>query len=204
MNNMAFCAFMRMDFEQSIRLYRKALSASSNEVESLIADIGLMKICQRTSMNKEFYDYRNSAMRRIRRIQEDQISLENDAVRKRMNYALSEFYIVSGIYYYYLQQEEESLASIEAVSPDWIKADSAQWLYYLYMKGSGGMYRGTSASEITKGEFSCLVECLQVSHAQGYIYFEANALQAMAELLMFRANRELLSKESPGSPLIMG
>ena len=198
LNNMAFCAFMRMDFEQSIRLYRKALSASSNEVESLIADIGLMKICQRTSMNKEFYDYRNSAMRRIRRIQEDQISLENDAVRKRMNYALSEFYIVSGIYYYYLQQEEESLASIEAVSPDWIKADSAQWLYYLYMKGSGGMYRGASVSEITKGEFSCLVECLQVSHAQGYIYFEANALQAMAELLMFRANRELLSKEREG------
>ena len=115
LNNMAFCAFMRMDFEQAIRLYRKALSASNNEVESLIADIGLMKICQRTSMNKEFYDYRNSALRRIRRIREDQISLENDAVRKRMDYALSEFYIVSGIYYYYLQQEDESLASLEAV-----------------------------------------------------------------------------------------
>lgn len=198
LNNMAFCAFMRMDFEQAIRLYRKALSASNNEVESLIADIGLMKVCQRTSMNKEFYDYRNSALRRIRRIREDQISLENDAVRKRMDYALSEFYIVSGIYYYYLQQEDESLASIEAVSPDWIKADSAQWLYYLYMKGSGGMYRGATAAEITKGEFSCLVECLQASHAQGYIYFEANALQAMAELLLFRSNRELLSRELEG------
>ena len=119
LNNMAFCAFMRMDFEQAIRLYRKALSASSNEVESLIADIGLMKICQRTSMNKEFYDYRNSALRRIKRIREDRISLENEIVSKRMDYALSEFYIVSGIYYYYLQQEEESLTSIEAISPDY-------------------------------------------------------------------------------------
>lgn len=198
LNNMAFCAFMRMDFEQAIRLYRKALSASSNEVESLIADIGLMKICQRTSMNKEFYDYRNSALRRIKRIREDRISLENEIVSKRMDYALSEFYIVSGIYYYYLQQEEESLTSIEAISPDWVKADTAQWLYYMYMRGSGGMYRAKNADEVTKGEFGCLVECLQVSHAQGYIYFEANALQAMAELLLFRSNRELLSKERDG------
>lgn len=198
LNNMAFCAFMRMDFEQAIRLYRKALSASNNEVENLISDIGLMKICQRTSMNKEFYDYRNSALRRIKRIREDRISLENEVVSKRMDYALSEFYIVSGIYYYYLQQEEESLTSIEAISPDWLKADTAQWLYYMYMRGSGGMYRAESADEITKGEFSCLVECLQISHAQGYIYFEANALQAMAELLLFRSNRELLAKERDG------
>ena len=27
-----------------------------------------MKICQRTAMNKEFYDYRNSALRRMKRI----------------------------------------------------------------------------------------------------------------------------------------
>lgn len=198
LNNMAFCAFMRMDFEQAIRLYRKALSASNNEVENLIADIGMMKICQRTSMNKEFYDYRNSALRRIKRIQEDRISLEDEAVAKRMDYALSEFYIVSGIYYYYLQQEEESLASIEAIPTDWVKSDTSQWLYYMYMRGSGGMYRGKTAEEITKGEFGCLVECLQVSHAQGYVYFEANALQAMAELLLFRSNRELLAKEKEG------
>lgn len=198
LNNMAFCAFMRMDFEQTIRLFQKASVASSNEVESLIADVGMMKICQRTSMNKEFYDYRNRAWRRIKRIQEDRISLTSEKVRTRLDYALSEFYIVSGIYYYYLQQEDESLASIEAISPDWVKSDTSQWLYYTYMRGSGGMYRARNAEETTKGEFGCLVECLQVSQSEGYVYFEANALQAMAELLLFRSNRELLARERDG------
>ena len=30
-----------------------------------------MKIYQRTALNKEFYDYRNSALRRMKRIAED-------------------------------------------------------------------------------------------------------------------------------------
>lgn len=76
LNHMGFCAFMRMDFEHAARLFQKASEASKNELERLVADVGMMKICQRTSMNKEFYDYHNSAMQRLRRINEDRSSLE--------------------------------------------------------------------------------------------------------------------------------
>ena len=198
LNNMGFCAFMRMDFEHAARLFQKASEASRNEVERLVADVGMMKICQRTSMNKEFYDYHNSAMQRLERINEDRSSLEKKGLEGRLNYAISEFYIVSGIYYYYLQQDKESLQAINAVPEETLKGDTAQWLYYVYMRGSGGMYEAPTREEVTLGEFGYLVQCLQVAQARGYIYFEANALQAMAELLVFRSNRELLSEKRAG------
>lgn len=60
------------------------------------------------------------------------------------------------------------------------------------MRGSGGMYDAPTREQVITGEFGCLTNCLLQSRKGGYIYFEANALQAMAELLNFRRNRELL------------
>ena len=62
---------MRMDFDTAERLHKGVYDLTKNELELLIADIGLMKIYQRTAMNKEFYDYRNSAIRRMKRIDEE-------------------------------------------------------------------------------------------------------------------------------------
>lgn len=198
LNNMGFCAFMRMNFEESSSLFRQALEEGSNEIEHLISDIGMMKICQRTSMNKEFYDYRNSALRRLKRIREDE-SLISDAHEKmRLNYAVSEFHIVSGIYFYYLEQHKASLQSINSITPEVLQNDTAQSLYYEYMRGSGGMYEAPTREQVITGEFGCLTNCLLQSRKGGYIYFEANALQAMAELLNFRRNREILEKHRSG------
>ena len=198
LNNLAFCAFMKMDFERSAGLYEKAFLSSKNEIERLVSDVGMMKICQRTSMNKEFYDYRNSALRRMKRIEEDRPFLKESRWQKRFDYAVSEFYIVSGIYYYYLQQKKESLDAIDAVPEDALLGDTAQSLYYLYMRGSGEMYEAASRDEVTLGELGCLLECLQASHVGGYVYFEANAMQGIAELLNARSNRELVEKKRPG------
>lgn len=196
LNSEAFCAFMRMDFEHASRLYRQALGEGDNEIEFLIADVGMMKICQRTAMNKEFYDYRSSALRRMKRIREDEKQITDAHTRLRLNYAISEFYIVSGIYFYYLQQQEASLQAIDAIDVDAIRKDTAQWLYYVYMRGSGGMYEAPTREKLLAGELGYLVNCLMTSRARGYVYFEANALQALAELLNFRRNREILSRNS--------
>ena len=64
-NNLGFCAFMNMDFDRAEAYHKEVYKLTKNELELLIADIGLMKICQRTALNKEFYDYRNSALRRM-------------------------------------------------------------------------------------------------------------------------------------------
>ena len=198
LNNEAFCAFMRMDFERAERLYLQASETGDNEIEHLIADVGRMKICQRTAMNKEFYDYRNSALRRMSRIREDENQITDAHAKLRLNYGISEFYIVSGIYFYYLQQQDASLQAINAIDVDAIRSDTAQWLYYAYMRGSGGMYEAPTREELLAGELNYLANCLMVSRAKGYVYFEANALQALAELLNFRQNREILSRNSSG------
>ena len=65
------------------------------------------------------------------------------------------------------------------------------------MKGSGGMYEAPTQEEVVLGEFNYLVDCLRISHDLGYVYFEANASQAMAELLKERKNYDLLMARRP-------
>ena len=199
LNNLAFCAFIRMDFEKAGELLKEVYKETTNELECLVADVGMMKICQRTAMNKEFYDYRNSALRRMKRISEDESAMNDTNILRRFNYAKSEFSITSAIYYYYLQQEKQSLMSIDEVEVDnGLEDDTAQLLYFYYMKGSGGMYEAETSEDVVVGEFDYLVDCLMLSHEQGYVYFEANASQAMAELLKDKKNYDLLLVRRPG------
>ena len=199
LNNLAFCAFIRMDFERADSLLAEVYEETTNELECLVADVGMMKICQRTAMNKEFYDYRNSALRRMKRIGEDEEAMKDADILRRFNYACSEFSITSSIYYYYLQQEVQSLEAIDEIDVNReLEGDTAQLLYYYYMKGSGGMYEAPTPEEVVVGEFDFLMDCLMLSHEQGYVYFEANASQAMAELLKDRKNYDLLLEKRPG------
>lgn len=195
LNNWGFCTFMRMDFEKASDLFLKAREEGNNEIELLVSDVGMMKICQRTAMNKEFYDYRNSALRRMKRISEDGAVITDENEKRRLNYAVSEFYIVSSVYYYYLQQHKESEEAIDSVTDDMLDGDMAQWIYYRYMKGAAGLYEAPTRDEAVIGELKLLANSLMASRSGGYIYFEANTLQAIAELLNFRQNRELLEKE---------
>ena len=199
LNNLAFCAFIQMDFEKADSLLSEVYEETTNELECLVADVGMMKICQRTAMNKEFYDYRNSALRRMKRIGEDEKAMADEAILRRFNYACSEFSITSSVYYYYLQQEPQSLEAIDEIDVEKeLEGDTAQLLYYYYMKGSGGMYQADTPEDIIVGEFDYLMDCLMRSHEEGYVYFEANASQAMAELLKERKNYELLLNQRPG------
>ena len=130
LNNLAFCAFIQMDFEKADSLLSEVYEETTNELECLVADVGMMKICQRTAMNKEFYDYRNSALRRMKRIGEDEKAMADEAILRRFNYACSEFSITSSVYYYYLQQEPQSLEAIDEIDVEKeLEGDTAQLLY---------------------------------------------------------------------------
>ncbi len=179
-NNLAFYSFMKMDFVRSRYYLHRVYALCNNELELLVADIGMMKICQRTSENKLFYDYRNSALKRMERIDAD-IDAFDFKERSRLLFARSEFHIVSSIYFYYLQQLPQSIAEIEQINVNMLPRDTAQLLYYYYMKGAGGLCKGENLQDITLKEFDylgrCMVEC------NDYLYFRANCLQAYAEML---------------------
>lgn len=190
-NNLGFCAFMRMDFEKAEKFHNEVYSLTKNELELLIADIGLMKIYQRTAMNKEFYDYRNSALRRMKRIDEDNNLFVDKHERMRLNYARSEFYIVSAVYYYYLQQRPEAVASINEINPqEELAADTNQLLYYHYIKGSTALCDGESADERRLQEFDELYITWKLASRDGYLYFEGNGVQGLANLMASPDNYE--------------
>ena len=90
-NNLGFCAFMAMDFDRAEAVHKEVYKLTKNELELLIADIGLMKIYQRTAMNKEFYDYRNSALKRMKRIREESDLFADRHEALRLDYALPNF-----------------------------------------------------------------------------------------------------------------
>lgn len=183
-NNLGFCAFMRMDFEQAERYHQEVYGLTKNELELLIADVGLMKIYQRTALNKEFYDYRNSALRRMKRIAEDNNLFTDKHERMRLAYARSEFYIVSAIYYYYLQQRPEALASINEVPEnEELAADTNQLLYYHYIKGSASLCGGETPDERRLKEFDELYTTWKLASRKGYLYFEGNGVQGLANLM---------------------
>lgn len=191
-NNLGFCAFMRMDFDAAESYFNEVYTLTKNELELLIADIGLMKIYQRTAMNKEFYDYRNTAIRRIRRIDEDKSLFVDKNEKIRLNYAYTEFSIVSAIYYYYLQQIPEARASINEIKPDIeLAGDTSQLLYYHYIKGSTSLSDGDTPERRLLNEFDELYLTWQVAAAKGYPYFEGNGLQGLANLLISSDNFEL-------------
>ncbi|SHI98746.1 ATP-binding protein [Bacteroides stercorirosoris] len=190
-NNLGFCAFMRMDFEKAEKFHNEVYSLTKNELELLIADIGLMKIYQRTAMNKEFYDYRNSALRRMKRIDEDNNLFVDQHERLRLNYARTEFYIVSAVYYYYLQQRPEAVASINEIYPqEELVADTNQLLYYHYIKGSAALCEGETADERRLREFDELYTTWKLASRGGYLYFEGNGVQGLANLMASPDNYE--------------
>ena len=55
-NTLARIAFMRMDFTQAWELYSSVPSITGNMLEVVASQIGLMRICQRTSDNVQFYE----------------------------------------------------------------------------------------------------------------------------------------------------
>lgn len=190
-NNLGFCAFMRMDFEQAEKFHMDVYNLTKNELELLIADIGLMKIYQRTALNKEFYDYRNSALHRMKRIAEDDNLFVDQHEQMRLNYARSEFYIVSAVYYYYLQQRPEALASINEVTEnEELVKDTNQLLYYHYIKGSASLCDGETLDERRLKEFDELYTTWRLASQRGYLYFEGNGVQGLANLMASSDNYE--------------
>ena len=190
-NNLGFCAFMAMDFDRAEALHKEVYKLTKNELELLIADIGLMKICQRTAMNKEFYDYRNSALKRMKRIREESDLFADRYEALRLDYAFTEFFIVSSIYYYYLQQRQEAITSLNRIPEDEALTDTNQLLYYHYIKGSASLVEATKPEDRKMREFDQLYITWRTAVQTNHPYFEGNGLQGLANLMVSPNNFEL-------------
>ena len=192
-NNLAFYHFVKMDFEESERLSLAVHALTQNELERLIADINLMKIYQRVAMNKEYFDYRNNALLRMKRIEEDGSVFNDKHEILRLNYAFTEFYIVSAIYYYYLQQHNEAMQSLDEIDVNRaFRNDLNQYLLYHYIKGSDGLCGVDTRTDLKLCAFDNLYETLILAWRGKYDYFIANSLLGIADLLINQKEFDLI------------
>lgn len=196
LNNLAFVSIARMDYDNAYRLLKRVETSTDNQIELLVADVQYMRLCQRRSKNKDFYDYRERAERRIHRIDEELKSL-TEHQRKRIIYAKSEFKIIVSAYFYYVGLKRESIQAMENINPNGeIQQDTAQMLNYLYNVGAGGIITSGDPYEINQQEFDYLMRCYLMSRQMGYVFFEAQSLQAMSEHFENAAYREKLLRDN--------
>ena len=192
LNNLAFYYTAKMNYKRASLLLDSVSLVTDNQIELLIADVQLMRLCQRKSENKEFYDYHEKAVRRFLRIDEELGALD-ERQRRRYLYASSEFSIVTSTYYYYVGLERESQQALNKIDPSGdIQKDTAQFLSYLYNVGAGGIITDGTQAEINQKEFDNLIQCYIIAHRQGYKFWEANSLQAMSEHLQPADERKKL------------
>lgn len=203
LNNLAFYYMAKMDYARASSLLDSISGITDNQVELLVADVQKMRLCQRRSSNKEFYDYHEEAVRRLRRIEEEKGTLSPHQ-QKRYIYASSEFHIVTSTYYYYVGLERQSAQAIRTIDPDGeIRKDTAQYLNYLYNVGSGGIITEGTQSEINQEEFEHLLRCYMLALKHDYPFWQANSLQALSEHLLSPDSRgKLIADNLPAMKYI--
>ena len=99
LNNMAFVNIAKMNYAKATEQLQQIAKITDNQIELMIADIQMMRICQRQSENKNFYRYREKAVSRLNRIEEADNSLSPHQHR-RLVYAQSEYAITLSTYLY--------------------------------------------------------------------------------------------------------
>ncbi len=182
LNHLAFVSMVRMDYARAEQQLKEAILLTDNQIELFVAEVQQMRLCQRRSRNREFYEHRESAIECRDRINEERGALSERQLL-RLIYAESEFAIVNSTYYYYVGLERQSIDALQEINLDEIRRDTAQYLNYLYNVGAGGIITEGTDDDIYREEIECLDRCLSISQRHYYPYFEANAKEALADHL---------------------
>ena len=191
LNNLAFVDIVRMRYIDAEKRLNGIVEITDNQIQLFISYVQQMRLCQRRSNNREFYEYRELADRTLRRINEERGTLtERDA--NNLLYAETEYAIVNSTYYYYVGLERQSVDALYAIDANEIQRDTAQYLNYLYNIGAGGIITEGTQQDINQQEFDHLLRCFMIARKGGYPYFAANALEALSEHLMDEDNRRQL------------
>jgi signal transduction histidine kinase len=195
LNNLAFVSLVRMQYDLAEAQLDSVAQLTDNQLELLVANVQQMRLCQRRSRNREFYDYREQALRSLSRINEERDWLTMKQLA-RLRYAESELAIVTSTYYYYVGLEELSSQEMQLIGPD-VELDTAQWMNYLYNIGAGGIITQDGPAQVEQQEFECLMHCYQLATEFHSPYFLANSLEGLAEHLMGEESCNRLSANNP-------
>ena len=180
LNNLAFVKMVRMDYMGAKDYLNQIPEMTDNQLELLVCYVQQMRLCQRCSRNKDFHDFRERAITCMKRIDEERDKLD-ERQQSRLRYAETEFAIVNSTYYYYVGLERQSVEALQQLNLHELRRDTAQYLNYLYNVGAGGIITEGTPEQIHAEEVDNLRRCLVIAQRYHYIYFEAQAKEALAD-----------------------
>lgn len=189
-NTLARIAFMRMDYTQAWDLYSQVPSITSNTLEIVGSQIGLMRICQRTSDNVSFYQYRNEILINLRALHEEQEAL-NSAQLDRLLSLERSFRMESARYWFELEQLGQAGREMAYVVPDnRLRDDHDRYLMYTYMHGLG---IGIEETDIASYRLRSLDNCLRSATRYNNVRMQAMSISAICSLLLEYGTENVLS-----------
>lgn len=198
-NMLGFVAFERMDYEEALYWYKLANETSGCELERLVADVGSMNVYLRTADNLAFYDRKVRALKRLAHINEE-VETFNPDEQKRLQSAVTELHMVSALHHYMIGQRPEAYAEMNLVmESEVLRADTAQWLMYLYLKGIGLPPEGDTREQRLLRRYTYLNNCLHTSSTMGYCYFAGLSSSGLSQLLADSARMNYIAQYRPNS-----
>lgn len=192
-NTLARIAFMRMDFTQAWELYSSVPSITGNMLEVVASQIGLMRICQRTSDNVQFYEYRNEILLNLRALHEESAVLD-DAQLSRMLSLERSFRMESARYWFELEQPAQAGREMSYVVADnLLRDDHDRFLTYTYMRGLGIGVEHTSLDEQVSQRLRSLDNCLRSAVRYNNMRMQALSISAICSMLLEFGTDNVLS-----------
>ena len=183
-NTLARIAFLKMDFTQAWELYNSVPSITGNLLEVVASEIGLMRICQRTSDNVSFYEYRNSILLHLRSIHEEQGTL-NDVQTERLLSLERSFRMESARYWFELEQLGQAGREMSYVVPDnLLREDHDRFLTYTYMHGLGIGLENYGSEDMISQRLRSLDNCLRSAVRYNNVRMQALSISAICSLLL--------------------
>ena len=183
-NTLARIAFMRMDYTQAWDLYSSVPSITSNMLEVVASQIGLMRICQRTSDNVSFYEYRNSILLNLRALHEESEALD-DAQTERLLSLERSFRMESARYWFELEQLGQAGREMAYVIADnRLREDHDRYLMYTYMHGLGVGLEAYGLEDMASQRLRSLDNCLRSSVRYNNVRMQALSISAICSLLL--------------------
>ena len=193
LNTLARIAFMRMDYTQAWNLYSSVPSITSNTLEVVASQIGLMRICQRTSDNVSFYQFRNEILLNLRALHEEQEAL-NSAQLDRLLSLERSFRMESAQYWFELEQLGMAGREMAYVVPDnRLREDHDRYLMYTYMHGLGIGIEENGLEDIASYRLRSLDNCLRSATRYNNVRMQALSISAICSLLLEYGTDNVLS-----------
>ncbi len=200
-NNMAIAKVIRMEYDTALRLTASVYGLTDNQIELLMADALQMHICQRKSLNKEFYDHRQQALERMGRIEEERAAL-HPRQRQRLAYAEMQFAVASSEYFLNVGLDSLATQALKDIQSN-VAGDSSHALRLAHLYALAKATAGDASADGAQQRFEWLTACFLLAREHGYTYFEGASLQSIAELLLDPARREKLLADNPQGAMLI-